>query len=113
MDIHRGWRFSGGIIIVLMNRQRKDGLVTSEDSGGAVAVVNVAIHHHGASDFPLALQFADGNRDVVDSAKTFAMIRKSMVEAAADVERHTLIEGQAAGERSATRGEPERARHFR
>src|SRR5579864_5150122 len=113
MHIHRGWRFSRGIVIVLMNGKRKDGLVTGEDGCGAVAVVNVAVNNHGAGDFPLALQFADGNRDVVDSAKTFAMIRKSMVEAAADVERHTLIEGQAAGERSATRGEPERARHFR
>src|SRR3972149_8991607 len=68
------------VIILLVHRESADGVVPSKDEGRAIAVVNVQVHRHRTPDGSIQLEFADGNGDVVDHAKPFAMSGKSMVK---------------------------------
>ncbi len=80
-----------------MDGEGEDGGIAGENGGGAVAVVIVTVHHHGARDFAFALQLPDTHGDVVNGAKTFAVIRKRVMESAADVVSDALLKGQVRG----------------
>src|SRR3954467_9924727 len=65
---------------------------TRKNRSRAVAVVHVTIDSHGGADFTVALHTANGDRDVVNHAKAFAVIRKSVVKSAADVDRDSFVQ---------------------
>src|SRR5205085_6589556 len=72
-------RSGGGQWIGEIPRWRKD-------SSRTVAVVHVAINGHGAGDLAVLLHAPDGDRDVVDHAEAFAVVRMGVMESAADIE---------------------------
>src|SRR5450755_5124302 len=80
VNVETGRRLHGGVIVELVNGQRKHGRVVSENAGGAVAVMYVAIDYHGALDEAVALHAADGYGDVVDGAETLAVSREGMID---------------------------------
>ena len=45
-----------------MDGEREDGRVPGEHGGGAVAVVDIAVYHHGPLDDAIGLQAADRDR---------------------------------------------------
>ena len=96
VDIQAGWRLLGGIVVELVDGEREHRLVAGEDRGGAVAVVDVAIHHHGAADRAVALQAADRHGDIVDGAESLAVAGEGVVKAAADVEADAVLRAPAA-----------------
>ena len=63
-----------------------------KDGGRAVALVDVAIHGHGAGDFVIALHAADGDGHVMNHAEAFAMVGKGVMESAADVECDSILQ---------------------
>jgi len=84
-----------------------------EDGGGAVALVDVAIHGHGARDLLLLLQAADGHGHVVDHAEALAVVGEGVVEAAAQVEGHAVSQRVLGRQDGAARGQPEGAHQLR
>ena len=86
VDVQARERLLAGIVIELVDGEGEDGRVVREDGRRAVAVVHVAIHHHGAPDHAVALQPPDGDGDIVDGAEALAVARKGVMESAADVE---------------------------
>ena len=88
VNVQAGGRLLGGVVVELVDGEREHRRVAGENRGRAVAVVHVAIHHHGALDGAIALHAADGHGDVVDGAEAFSMVRKRVVESAAQVESH-------------------------
>src|SRR5215471_15510102 len=64
----------------------------SENRRSSVALVHVTIDSHGSLDEFALLHAADSNGDVVHHAEALAVIREGMMEAAADVDAHTLFE---------------------
>src|SRR5256885_16108715 len=63
---------------------------TRKNRSRAVAVVDVTIDSHCSSDFAIALHTANGDRNVVNHAKAFAVIRKGMMKSAADIKCNCL-----------------------
>src|ERR1700722_6380747 len=87
-------RFVGRVVIELVDGEGEDGIVLVEDGGGAVAVVDVSIHDHGAGDFVAGLQGADGYGYIVDGAEAFAVAGIGVVEASADVAAEAVMQGR-------------------
>src|ERR1035438_5751826 len=56
VNVEAGGRLMRGVVVVLVNRERKHRSIAGEDGRGAVAVMDVAIDHHGALDEPIALR---------------------------------------------------------
>src|SRR6185437_6478386 len=63
----------------------------AKDHCRAIALVNVAIDHHGTLDQLVTLKGTDGDSDVVNHAKTFAMVREGMMKASAEIDTHTAL----------------------
>src|SRR3954468_24174051 len=80
---------------------------------GSVAVMNVAIDGHGSPDFAIALHAANGDRDVVNHAKAFAVIRKGVVKSAADVDRDSIVQCILRSKNRTAGSEPESLHQFR
>ena len=57
----------------------------TENCGCPVALMHIAVEYHGSSDVAVALHAADGNRNIIDHAKAFAVIRKGVVKSASNV----------------------------
>ena len=64
----------------------------AEDGRRAVALMHIAVDHHGARDVAVALHAADGNRHVVDQAKAFPVIGEGVVKAASDVDAAVIAQ---------------------
>src|SRR5690242_6578228 len=67
-------------------------LARREDGGSTIAIVNVAIHGHCAADFSQLLNLANGNGNIVNHAKTFAVVGMSMMESAADIYAYSHVQ---------------------
>src|SRR5271169_1541137 len=96
-------------------RRQSGGIVAGvpENGGGAVALVDVAVHGHGALDELPLLQAADGDGEVVDHAKTFAVIGEGVMKAAADADADAVGK-RALGRQNGTAGmEHESVDHLR
>ena len=83
-----------------------------ENRGGAVAVMNVAIDDQGFFDQTLILQRADGDSDVVDGAKTFAVGRKRVMKSSADVESDAIAQRVAGRQNGPAGGQPKALHHL-
>src|SRR5438067_231973 len=68
------------------------------NGGGAVAVVDVGIDDDSALDGFVVLKAADGDSNVVDSAKAFAVVGISVVKAAANIAGEAIVKCGLAGE---------------
>ena len=97
IEIERRVGLVGRIVVELMDGEGEDGVVLREDSGGAVAVVDVGINHHGAGDLFAGLQGANCHGYIVDSAEAFAVARVRVVKAAADVAAEAVLQGAFGG----------------
>ncbi len=79
------WRLVPGIIIQLMDGNREDGRIIAKDSGRAIAMMHIRINHDGLANSSIRLQSPYRYGDIVDCAEAFAMVRVSMVKAAAKI----------------------------
>ena len=70
--------------MLLVHREREHARIGFEDERGAVAVMHVEIDDRRALD-AARLQHADRDGDVVERAEAFAVIRKGVVETAAEM----------------------------
>ena len=70
--------------MLLVHREGEDARIGLEDERRAVAVVDVEIDDGDALD-AARLQHAHGDGDVVERTEAFAVIRKRVVQSAADV----------------------------
>src|SRR5579883_3276532 len=111
VDVEVRERLDARIIVKLVDREREYRIIGGENGGGSIAVMHVAIHHHGPPDRLIALQPPDCHGDVVDCAEALAMVREGMVESAARVERHAIRKRQAGGEYAPSGRQPERLDH--
>ena len=84
-----------------------------KDSGRAVAVVNVAVDCHGGANLVVALHAADGDRNVVNHAEALAMVRESVVEAAANIDSDAVFESMVRRQNRSARRQPERLHQLR
>ncbi len=75
-----------------MQRERERARVGSEDVGGAVALVHVAVDHQHALGEPVAAQRGDRHGDVVEEAVAARERVPGMVRAAAEVQRHAVLQ---------------------
>ena len=108
-------RLGFGIVVLLMNGKSEYGGIVSEDGGGAVAMVDVGVYDHGGLDGAVVLEAANGDGDVVDDAKAFAVIGKCVMEAAAEVDGDSGWaggEGAVSGFDGAAGGEPDGVDEF-
>src|SRR5579883_181942 len=102
MNVNGRRRLLARIIVTLVQRQREHGPIAGEDGGRAVAVMHVAIDHHGPLYLLLTLQLAYCDCNVVDGTEAFAVIRESVMKSAADVEAEALAQGVACGQDGAS-----------
>src|SRR5712691_3739834 len=70
-----------------------DGARSRKDGGGAIALVDIAIHRHRSSNLVVSLHAPDCDRHIVDHAKPFTVIGEGMVEASADVDGDSIFQG--------------------
>ena len=70
--------------MLLVHRKREHARIGLENERGAVAVVDVQIDDGGALE-AVRLQNADRHRDIVERTEAFAVIRKGVVQPAADM----------------------------
>ena len=105
-------RLGLGIIPFLMNGKCEYGIVARENCGGAVALMNVGVDDHGRFDGAFVLQAANGDGDVVNDAKSFAMIGERVMETAADVRGAAVRESALPCFDGAARAEPARFDEF-
>src|SRR5207248_11284378 len=89
------------------------GGLTAENRSRAITVVNVAINGHGTLDFALALHAANRDRDIMDHAEAFTVVREGMMKSAADVECHTVPQRQLSRPNRSSGRQPERIHQFR
>ena len=61
----------------------------------AVALVDVAIHRHGALDGLVFLQAANADGKIVEHAEALAVVRVGVVKSSAHVDRCSLLERQS------------------
>lgn len=81
-------RLGFGIVVLLMNGKSIDGRIARENGSGSVAMMNVGVDDHSGFDGAVVLEAANGDCHIMQHAETFAVIRKSVMETAADVDRH-------------------------
>ena len=113
MNVDDGIRLLAGIIIELMHRKRQNASVSGKDRRGAVAVVDVQIHHHRTLDQPFLLERPDCHCYVVDRTEAFAMGAKRVMKSAADIETDAIPQGVARSQNGASRRQPDSSHHFR
>src|SRR2546423_637057 len=65
---------------------------TGKDCSRAVAVMDVTIDRHGGTDFAVKLHATNGDRNIVDHAKAFAMVGEGVIKPAADVHRDSIVQ---------------------
>ena len=63
-----------------------------KNRSGPVALVDIAIHGHGASDSVIPLHAADGHGHVVNHAEAFAVVGKGVMKSAADVDGDAIFQ---------------------
>src|SRR5579863_3867791 len=85
------------------------GASAGEDGGGAVAVVDIAVHGHGGADLVIALHAPDGHGHVMNHAETFAVVGEGVVKAAANVNGDALFQCVLRSQDRATGRKPEGA----
>src|SRR5512144_3250280 len=112
VDVQAGGRLLARVVIELVNRQGEDRWISGENGGGTVPVMHVAIHHHGAADRAIALQAPNGYCNIVDGAKTLAVIRVGMMKPASYVEPDSGLKRQARSQNRAACRQKERLRHL-
>src|ERR1035438_4290892 len=112
VNIEARGRLFAGIVVELVDGKSEYRKIARENGGCAVAVVDVAIHHHGAADGAVPLYAADGDRDVVKRAEAFAVAGESVMESAAYVEPHARLQRQLRGQDCAAGRQAERLRHL-
>ena len=69
--------------------------------------MDVAVDGHGGADFIIALQAADGDGNVVDHAESFTMVRKGVVESAANADADSVYQALTRSQDRSAGGEPE------
>jgi hypothetical protein len=70
--------------------------------------MDIAINGHGPLDSSVLLHFADRNGDIVDHAKSLAVVRKGMVETAAEVDAHAIPKREVSGKDRSAGHQPKR-----
>src|SRR5687768_11510084 len=106
MDVEGRRRLVFGVVLELMHGNGEDALVAFENGRGPVAVVNVAVHHHGGLDEAVGLQTTDGNGHVIDGTEALAMTGVRVMKTAAQVVAYAVAEGHASGKDAAARVQP-------
>jgi hypothetical protein len=74
--------------------------------------VYVAINRHGAPNFSIALHTPNGDRNVMDHAEPLAVVRKRMMESAANVDSDPIFEGTVGRQNRSTGRQPKGAHQF-
>src|SRR3954454_12776038 len=87
-------------------------LLVPEYESRAIALVNVAIDNHHPFHEAIFLEATDGNRDVVDHAKAFTVIRKRMMKSATNIEGDLVFKGASSCQNRSSSGEPEGVHQF-
>src|ERR1700687_759781 len=93
ISIRRGFRH--GIIVFLMDRERKNTGVIREDRRRAITVVHIRVHSHRRADGPSGLEGPNRNGYVVEHAKPFAMPGIRMVETSGEVCGKSILKSTA------------------
>jgi hypothetical protein len=89
-----------------MHREREHVGIVPKDRGRAVAVVYVQVHDGRPPHDALVLQHANRDRDVIDQAEAFAMVREGVVKATAQMGRDVSVQRQPSGEHRAAGADP-------
>ena len=89
-----------------MDGKSEHGIVVRENRGSAVALMNVGVDDHGGFDGAFVLQVANGDSDVVNDAKSLAVIGERVMKAAANVRGAAVREGALPCFDGAARAEP-------
>src|SRR5215472_4639367 len=79
-------------------KQRTSRTRAGENRGSSVALMDVAVDRHGGADFVIPLQAADRDSDVVDHAESFAVVREGVMEASANADAYSVLQGLASRE---------------
>ena len=74
-----------------MHGEGEDVRVVGEDCCCPVPVVYVEVDDNGAANQLLPVKHADGNRDVVDETKAFAVVGKSVMKPAAEMDGDAFL----------------------
>jgi hypothetical protein len=70
--------------------------------------MGIQVHDHRSPDRSLPLQRANGHSDIMQRAETFSVMRKGMMEAAADMKADALAQGEPRSQQRSAGPQPER-----
>lgn len=100
-------RFMRRIVVLLMDRERKDTSVIAKNCRSAIAMVDVGIDDEGLANRAVRLKAPYRNGDIVDGTESFAVTWISMMEAAAEITTETISQRGLRREDCAACGEPD------
>src|SRR5690348_6242203 len=95
-DIERASRLPHRVVVLLVDGAGEHARIGFEDECGAVSVMDVEIDDGDAFNTAL-LQHADGDGNVVERTESFAVIWKSVVQAAAGMTHDSAGTARARG----------------
>ena len=75
-----------GIEMLLVDREGEHRRIVAEQMGGAVPLMEVAVHYRGPRDPAFTLQDANGDRQIVDVAEARRLRGERVVEATAEID---------------------------
>ena len=112
-DVERAAFFSEWKVVRAVHRKRKDvGLVT-KNRRRTVSLVHVGIEDDGAPDSPFLHEPANGNRDVIEDAVSFAVIGICVVRTAGEVDGKAVVQRGTGSAHGRTHGATRSFDHLR
>src|SRR5205814_10080365 len=97
------WWLVRRIVVLLMNRNRKDCGGIAENRGRAVAVMHVGVNNHHLFYCAVRLQPSYRNGHIVNRAEPFPMARIGVMKSAAHVRTESIGQGRLRGENGSGR----------
>src|SRR5713226_7532400 len=94
--------FEQWIVFCAVHRKSEDGWVVREDHGRAISLMYIAVDDSRSLNQAIATQHANRDGDVVQNAKPFTAIRKSMMGAAGEVRADSFLKCRACRTNGAT-----------
>ena len=65
--------------------------------------MHIAIHRHGRANLAIALHASNGNRNIVNHAEAFTVVRKRVMKSSANIHRHAVLQRILRGKNRAAR----------
>jgi hypothetical protein len=78
----------------------------------SISLMDIAVHNHSPRNHVVRLQSADCDRDVVDHAEAFAMIREGVVEASAEIDCDAVLKRLLCGNNRTAGVQPKSLHQF-